>query len=963
MRLGDLAPDIIGLDAAARRQEITGVTADSRAVEPGFLFAALPGAKADGAAFIPDAVKSGAAAILVGGEAGIPEGLAVPVLRDPDPRRRFARLAARLHGPQPETVVAVTGTNGKTSVAAFVRQIWLAAGREAASVGTVGVSTRAGTRPGNLTTPDPVALHRTLADLAGEGIGHVAIEASSHGLVQRRLDGLRIRVGAFTNITRDHLDYHGSFEDYLAAKLRLFDAVLEPGAAAVVNLDDRYGEAVATTARINGLTVMTVGRHGGTLRLVSAEREGFAQRLVIEADGATHSVLLPLVGAFQASNALVAAGLAVATGVPAGEAIAALGGLVGASGRLEHVGDAPEAGPVFVDYAHTPDALENVLTTLRPYASGRLIAVFGCGGDRDRGKRPLMGDVAGRLADVAIVTDDNPRSEDPAAIRAEILTGAKGAREIGDRATAIRKGIEMMRPGDVLLIAGKGHETGQIVGSKVLPFSDQETVRRVLKPKPDAEPLWTTAALAEAMGAEPAGADRPVSGIYIDSRTVSRGEAFFAIRGDRLDGHDFVAPALDRGAAVAVVASDARPRYPDVRPDRLIAVDDTLDGLRRVAAAARARSLARIVAVTGSVGKTSTKEALRVALAVSGPTHASVASFNNHWGVPLTLARLPRAARFGVFEIGMNHAGEITPLSELVRPHVAVITAIAPVHLEHLGSIEAIARAKAEVFAGMEPGGAAVLNLDAPQFDLLAAEAEARGLRVVPFGTDRAAEARAEAVSLETDGSIVTATILGERIDYLLAAPGRHIVQNSLAVLAAAKLAGADLGRAAQALGQLHAPKGRGQRHALHLGEGVATLIDESYNANPASMEAAIALLGQSPVGEGGRRIAVLGDMLELGPEAPALHAALVAPLAAADVGIVHLAGPLMAALRDALPQTRRGAYAKAAAGLEPILVETLRPGDTIMIKGSAGSRMGSLVDALLARFGAAASQPGKPEA
>jgi UDP-N-acetylmuramoyl-tripeptide--D-alanyl-D-alanine ligase len=470
-------------------------------------------------------------------------------------------------------------------------------------------------------------------------------------------------------------------------------------------------------------------------------------------------------------------------------------------------------------------------------------------------------------------------------------------------------------------------------------------------------PLWTVDAMASAMRADRAGPlPAAVGGLSIDSRSIAPGEAFFAIKGDTHDGHGFVGAALRNGAGLAVVAESKRHDMPADAP--LLLVPDVLAGLSDLAAAARARSRAKIIAVTGSVGKTSTKEALRLALArVDGMVHASVASFNNHWGVPLSLARLPEGARHGVFEIGMNHAGEITPLTRLVRPDVAVITTIAPVHLEFFKSLDEIADAKAEIFLGVTPGGAAVLNRDNPQFARLRRRAAKAGVeRIVGFGEHARADARLIRYALQADGSTVEADILGHRVAYKIGAPGKHLVLNSLAVLAAAVLAGADLALAALALAAQTPAAGRGTRIALGAPGGSALLIDESYNANPLSMRAAFALLGQAPIGARGRRIAVLGDMLELGAAGVELHRELAGPIREHGIDLVFCAGPLMAALWDALPSERRGGYAKDPAALEAEVVAAVRGGDAVMIKGSFGSRMGPIVKALIRRFPAPAA-------
>ena len=459
---------------------LTGLTSDSRAVQPGMLYAALPGARADGRSFIADAVANGAAVVLAPLGTEWPEGVPPrPLLLDAEPRRVLARLAALHAGPQPGCVVAITGTNGKTSTAEFLRQIMQASGTEAASLGTLGLVTRTNAGSPGLTTPDPVALSETLATLARDGVRAVALEASSHGLAQFRLDGVRLAAAGFSNLTRDHLDYHGTLPAYRAAKLRLFEALLPPGAPAVAStaLDAETRDALRAIAVRRGLALHHVGDGGGLIRLLSAVPRPGGQDLTVEADGLRRTVPLPLPGRFQADNALLAAGLAMVVGVR--DALDRLALLHGVRGRMELAATLPNGAAVYVDYAHTPDALDRLLQALRPHTAGRLHLVFGAGGDRDGGKRPLMG-AAARAADVAIVTDDNPRSEDPAAIRRAILAALPGGRDIGNRAAAIAAAMNALAPGDVLVVAGKGHEQGQTVGSTVLPFDDAATVRGLL---------------------------------------------------------------------------------------------------------------------------------------------------------------------------------------------------------------------------------------------------------------------------------------------------------------------------------------------------------------------------------------------------------------------------------------------------------------------------------------------------
>jgi len=463
---------------------ISAVTADSRKAGPGVLFAALPGTKVDGRDFIPAALAAGAAAVIAAEDT---PDFSAPMVRTRDPRRAYALAAAALHGRQPGTCVAVTGTNGKTSVAAFCRQIFNRAGHRAASMGTLGVYAtgpggfEAQLTPPGLTTPDAGDVAALLAGLVDKGVDHLALEASSHGIDQRRLDGVKLTAAGFLNLTQDHLDYHGDMDSYRAAKLRLFETLLPRGATAVLNADSDAFPAFAAAAVQAGQTVFSVGAAGQGLRLAERTMTPGGQRLKLVFEGRALDVALPLAGAFQASNALVAAGLCLAAGVGMDNVAAALETLQGAPGRLQRVGRGPRGGEAYVDYAHTPDGLETVLKALRPHVAGRLLVVFGAGGDRDRTKRPLMGRAAASLADLAIVTDDNPRSEDPAAIRAEVLAGAVGAREIGDRREAIRAGVAELSEGDVLVVAGKGHEQGQLVAGVMHPFDDVAEVAQALE--------------------------------------------------------------------------------------------------------------------------------------------------------------------------------------------------------------------------------------------------------------------------------------------------------------------------------------------------------------------------------------------------------------------------------------------------------------------------------------------------
>ena len=474
MRLAALSDDRLRLIGSGDT-EIRGLATDSRAVQAGDLFAALPGTRTDGARYLADALAAGAVAVL--GDAAVADSATVPVLIAREPRAALARVAARFFGRQPDTTVAVTGTSGKSSTAVFTRQLWAGLGHKAASIGTLGVQTSDAHGEGSLTTPDQITLHRSAADLANDGVKHLVIEASSHGLDQNRVDGLRFAAAAFTNLSRDHFDYHGSPAGYYAAKRRLFAQLLAPGTAAVLNADVPEFADLAGLAVDRGLRVLDYGVKAAGLRLLQQTPTSDGQEVELELLGRRHQFAVPLVGGFQAHNLLAAVGLVLATGSKVDAVLPLLATLRAPPGRMQLVAIHPAGGSAFVDYAHKPEALTKALQALRPHTAGRLVVVFGCGGDRDAGKRPLMGEIAARLADEAIVTDDNPRTEDPAAIRRAVLAAAPGAREIGDRAEAIQAAFAVLRPGDTLLVAGKGHENYQIVGDRTLPFDDAEILR------------------------------------------------------------------------------------------------------------------------------------------------------------------------------------------------------------------------------------------------------------------------------------------------------------------------------------------------------------------------------------------------------------------------------------------------------------------------------------------------------
>ena len=934
-----------GLSSYSEDIEITGITADSRKVEKGFLFAALPGVKANGIDFLPQAVENGAVAAIFPKTAKVPDTPVIGIFVD-DVRLTLAKMAAVFYAPQPETVVAVTGTNGKTSTANFTRQLWEKAGRKkAACIGTLGVVTEKGIVYGSLTTPDSVTLHKELHTLYKEGYHHTAIEASSHGLDQHRIDGIRLAAAAFTNITRDHLDYHKTMENYLDAKLKLFDRPLSSGKV-VLNADIAEYPQIKEFCLKRGLKVLDYGKNAKEIRLLDARHETDGQHLELEIFDRKYAVHLPLAGTFQAMNALCSLGLALATmdeGENVADYVEALSTLKGAPGRLEYVGKRKNGAAVYVDYAHTPDALETILNALRPHTEKRLHVVFGCGGDRDPGKRPQMGAVCNDLADVAYVTDDNPRSEEPAQIRAAILPACPKGINIGSRALAIRTAVAGLEEGDILVIAGKGHETGQLIKGVMHPFDDREEARKAIKEADT--PLWTAKEIARATNGKIT-KDFEIYGLSIDTRTIKKGDLFIALKGERSDGHDHAAEALMKGAAGVLVS-----RLPEgVAEHQAIVVEDTMKALEETAKAAHARSAAKIIGVTGSSGKTSTKEMLRTALTGVGKTHTTLGNLNNNIGMPLTLARMPKDTDFAVIEMGISHAGEMTEMTVLANPDIAMITMIGTAHCEFFKTRADTAVAKAEIFKGMNANGIAFLNAEDDQFPLLKKEAQKCGVKDIrSFGSAADDNIVLLHIGDVTEGTQVSAKIDEQSYTYTLKLKGRHQVQNSLGVIGILSALNVDMSAALQSLGQLQPVKGRGQRFEIALKDGSFTLIDDAYNANPESMQAGIRVLGASSPVNGGRRIAVIGDMLELGEQAQTLHTNLAKDLIENKIDKVYTVGPNSAALFDTLPSEMQGIKKPVSDELATLIKNEIKTGDIVLVKGSFGSKMSKIVEALKA--------------
>jgi murE/murF fusion protein len=941
MTLRDL---IVGLHGArvigAAEVDIRAVQSDSRAVGPGDVFVAVRGIRSDGHAFIQMAIDRGAAAIVVEREDAVPPGK-VPVVVVPSGAVALGVLVGRALGDPAKamTLIGITGTNGKTTTTYLVESILVAAGKKPGVIGTVTYRWDGQAIEAPYTTPTPQVLHETFAKMRDAGCTHVVMEVSSIAIAMDRIAGVQFDVAAFSNLTQDHLDVHGSMEAYRDAKRRLFSDHLR--GAAVVNVDDPEGAGIAAKATGRVLRVTAAGKASTDAEIRVTEQHSTVKGIetrVATPRGELDLTAKPLIGHYNVENLALAAGIGEALGLPHDVIVKGIAALPGVPGRVERVVNTADLD-ILVDYAHTPDALRNVLAAVRPLTRRRLICVFGCGGDRDPTKRPKMGAAVAELADLAVVTSDNPRTEDPRAIIEQILPGVPRPFLVeADRAIAIRAAIAEAVPGDVVVIAGKGHEDYQIIGTTKHHFDDREQAA-------EASTLRETrllAGLARDAGGEisvasgtrartePNAPENLINRIVIDSRKAVPGALYVAIKGEQHDGHAFCAAAVESGAVAVMVEQVAEVPVPQ------IVVGDTRIALGKIARHHRRAWPGKIVAITGSAGKTTTKELTRAALAAAGPTLAAEGSLNNETGVPLTVLGLRLFHEFGVIEMGMRGAGQIEYLTRIAEPDVAVVVNAGSAHIELLGSMDAIAVAKGEIWLGLREGGTIVRPVDDDRLGHLARTHRPKA-RHVTFGEADADVTLVDYKPLDAGGALVI-DVFGARHEITLHLVGRHAALDACAAIAAAHAAGASVAEALAGIGRARPPAMRGEVVEL----GGRKVIVDCYNANPASMAAALRALAERAHGRKG--IAVVGDMLELGEHAPAAHRDVGVLARELGLGVIALgaqAATVTAAFGDG------GEIAESPAAAANRVLERTTPGDWILLKASRGMKLERVLDAI----------------
>lgn len=971
MRLADLIEglDNLRIDAGDPQQvSVEAICYRAQDVRPGGLFVAIPGLKADGHDYIPQALANGAAALLV--ERPVTDSADAIVLKTANARKAMGQIAARFHGhPSEKMVVAgVTGTNGKTTITYLMEEMLRQQGVRVGVIGTVNWRYDGQLHDNAHTTPESPDLQRILARMHDDGVTHVILEVASHGLDLFRVEHCWFDVGVFTNLTQDHLDYHGDMQTYAAVKRRLFVDYMARGpkkdrATAVINMEDPFGRRLHAELSAAGFpAVISSGtQQTATVRICAPASDLSGTQAQLETGGRQTAFATELVGEHNLQNIASAVAAATAMGFAAEKVIHATARLHAVPGRLQPVADRRKRH-VYVDYAHTPDALENVLCALRPLTSGRLICLFGCGGDRDQKKRPLMGAIAHRLADLVVVTSDNPRSEDPLAIIEQILAGLpdrtpeKDPAVIvePDRRKAIQIAIGACRPADAVLIAGKGHETYQLIGDRVLEFDDRQVAAEVLadthmdtlSSKASAD-SWTLKDILDATGGELAveGRHKGFGGISIDSRTISPDQLFVAICGPRHDGHKFAAELAADGVRGLLVNADAVHHLPlaafQKQAVTCIAVADTTRALGDLAAHHRKRMPAQVVAITGSNGKTTTRRMTAAVLAGNAPTLATKGNLNNEFGLPLTLFRLTEQHRWAVLELGMNHAGEIRRLAQICRPDIGVVTNIGPAHLAGFDSMDAIMHAKGELLDQMGPDKVAIVNADDPRCLQLAEKYTGEVLLV---GTGVRADIRAANIEVDPGGTRFELIIGTTAVPVRLSVCGNMMVPNALTAAAVGHRLGLAPETIAAGLESIRSKPGRmdiSELNGIHL-------IDDSYNANPASMQAALTSL-QTLAGNH-RKIAVLGEMAELGEASEHRHHQLGRRAARSGIALLCAAGTFARAVLAGAAEAGMPASAMVAGSRQEIadlLARQVVPGDWVLVKGSRIAAMEKIVAAL----------------
>ncbi len=915
--------------------KIRRISFDSRKIKKGDLFISIKGNKFNGNDYIDQAIKKGARVIVH--SQPIKKKKKTIYIKVKDTRESLAKLSSEFYKKKPKNIVAVTGTNGKTSVSDFFHQIFTLQKKKVGFIGTLGFKKNNNLKKRNLTTLDSLSLNKDLSEMRKEGIENVIIEASSHGLKQKRLNFLKVKAGVFTNLSRDHLDYHKNMKNYLNSKLLLFKNILEKKSSIITDTDIKQYKTLKKIQKKRKLKIYTIGSRGNTLQILNHKIYKDYQFLEIKIRNKVYGIKVNLYGSIQIKNLLMAVLASKVCGLKIDNIFRNIQKIKSVEGRLELIKTLPNQTKVFLDYAHTPDALENAILSLREHFNKNITVIFGCGGDRDKGKRKLMGIIAKKYCDKIYVTDDNPRNENPKKIRNDILKVLKNsdAKEIQNRKRAILYALRNSKPQEIILIAGKGHEEYQDLGKKRIFFSDKQIVQKFKSPtiffNKKHNLLNYNAEILKKVFLDKK--NRPFNGVSINSKKIKKQNLFIAIRGKKNDGHNFLNEAIKNQASYCVISKKLK------KKKKFIIVKNTMFFLNHLARMVRNTSAARFIAITGSSGKTTVKTMLGNLLNQYSKTYFSPSSYNNHYGVPLSISNMNFYDNYGVFEVGMSKFKEIYKLSALVKPHIAIITNISEAHLENFRNIGGIAKAKSEIIYNIEKGGTVILNRDDKFFNYFKKVAKKNNIKVISFGYSKKSNIRFTGIRKKNAKYILTISSDNKNINLEINNNNKNYIMNSLCCLAIIKELNLDLNKARDVFKNQTFLKGRGKINQIRKHNKKFFLIDESYNANPLSVKSAIENFSKIKK-KGKRKYFLFGDMLELGKNSKIYHKNISKFINNSDIDKTFVYGKKSIETFKFLKKNKKGEIIKDLKFFDNKINKLLKNGDYLMIKGSNATKL-----------------------
>jgi len=916
-----------------RNINVRGISIDSRKLKKGYVFFAIQGNQVSGVDFINEALSKGASAIISDKHIKYKKS-SVPLMLVHNIRKSLSEACSKFYKQKPKKIVCVTGTNGKTSVADFFYQILSINNIPAASIGTLGIVSKKYKKKTSLTSIDSISLNKNLEILSKNKINHVILEASSHGLEQKRLDGLNISNGIFTNFSHDHLDYHKNMKIYFNSKMYLFKNLLKKKSTIITDEDNKEFKILKKIADIKNLTTSTIGTTSGDIKVLYNKYIEDKQIIKISIKSKVFLLKIPLIGYFQIKNLLMAVlSVLSCTKLSQDRVFKQLHKIKPVPGRLESVANLKNNSNIIIDFAHTPDALEQSLLVLKKQFKKEIILVFGCGGQRDIKKRIIMGKIAKKYCRKIFVTDDNPRNEDPKKIRKNIIKGCKKyAVDIGNRKIAIKTAIKDLKANEILLVAGKGHEETQDYGKKIISFSDKKVIKSIIKKSELSfkKDYWSEKIAKKAFNNYKL-KNINYNGVSINSKTVKKNNLFFAIKGKNNDGHKFAAKAIKNGAIKSVVTKKIK----FLPKNRIIKVKNTLLSLNKLANVTRDSFSGTVIGITGSVGKTTLKNLVSFALNNFANVYQAPYSYNNKFGVPLSISNLKNNNNYGVFEIGMDKKGEIDNLSKIVKPNISVITNIAEAHFKNFNTLKDIAKAKSEIIKNTLNGGSIVLNKDSNYFNFLFNKAKKKGINIISFSSKRRADIYLTGIKKVKNYFQLKILVKNRYFNFNIPNSINSFINNILACISILSVLDVDLNSIKNKFLKFKPPEGRGDLKIINKFKRKFKFIDDSYNANPLSMRSAINNMKNHKRIGNSKKIVFLGDMLELGKKSKKLHKKLSIDINKSDIDKVFVYGRHIKETFNFLSTNKKG---KIFNNLEEAYIhfsKIVHNNDLLMVKGS----------------------------